>query len=287
MKVGDRVADRYTIVGVLGKGAFGTVFAATADATGERAAIKVLREGLGADGDTQASRRFRREAQVLARVRHRGLVRLLGAGEWRGQSFLAMELVTGDPLDRVIAARAPLPPAEAASIVCQALEALGFVHAAGILHRDLKPANLMLADGGTVRLLDFGMAKLLGASLLTCSGQALGTVTYMAPESLKGEGGIPADIYSLGVILYELLAARPPFTGRTLSELVFASLMRSGKALPDVGRPLAPALWETVRRACASAPEDRFPDCEAFLAALRPHAPALPSSGGDVPDACV
>jgi hypothetical protein len=208
----------YAVLGELGKGGMGVVYKGRHEATQELVAVKLLREGL--DGPDQVAR-FRREAAALATLRHPNVVRLLGAGEHEGKPYLVMELVTGGSLEAALASGPPLPQeaAQRAEVLARAVQA---AHDAGIVHRDLKPSNVLLSAEGALKVTDFGLAKRLDAGTRqTASGAILGTPSYMSPEQATGQGrqvGPPTDVWSLGVILYEMLTGQLPFRGANAYE---------------------------------------------------------------------
>jgi serine/threonine-protein kinase len=166
--------------------------------------------------------RFRREARAAARLRHPGVVAIYDAGtEQDGTAFIVMELLRGRSLAEVIAAEAPLEPPRARSIAREIAEALAAAHAAGVVHRDIKPANVIIAAGGAVRVLDFGIARLLDATAITQTAEVVGTASYMAPEHLSGEpADARSDVYSLGCVLYAMLTAHPPFVGDSTAAVI-------------------------------------------------------------------
>ncbi|MBI2568590.1 MAG: serine/threonine protein kinase [Candidatus Schekmanbacteria bacterium] len=264
------LANRYSLRHELGSGASGTVFLARDRVARRDVALKLIPDQvLGTDGDQPRGRALR-EARVLARLHHPGIPRLYEIGEFPGGLFIAMELIEGTRLDALIGERTPLPEAMAVHLARQALAALGHVHAAGALHRDLKPENFILGREDRVYLIDFGFATHAGAMPLTMEGQTLGTVAYMAPEQLRCEVSPASDLYSVGMILHELLTGALPWRGcRTENELALAIMLRFGDALPAPSRAVSPGLWEVVKKACAAEPEERYATAESFGEALR------------------
>jgi serine/threonine-protein kinase len=210
------VLPDYEILGELGRGGMGTVYKARQGRLNRLVALKTLRAGLADDAEAQA--RFRREAEAVARLQHPHIVQIHAIGGEEGPCpYLALEFVAGGSLTNRFAG-APQPPREAARLVAVVAEALHFAHERHIVHRDLKPANVLLAEDGTPKVTDFGLAKELGDPQgQTRTGAVLGTPSYMAPEQAEGrkDVGVPADVYALGAILYELLTGRPPFRGAT------------------------------------------------------------------------
>ncbi len=274
----------FEVVRELGAGGVGVVYAVKEPLTGRTLALKLLHD----EGrDSTALERFEREAEVLARVHHRSVVRVHKTGRLREGSYLLQALVEGESL-KAVCARGPLPPRRAAELARELADALAAVHAAGVLHRDLKPANVILQPDGIPVLLDFGVARDQTAERLTQTGTMLGSASYMAPE--QADGASPTsldgrtDVYGLGATLYELLVGAPPFTGTSLE--VLQAVLGRDPPWPRSLRPEVPAALDAiVRRAMARSRDDRHPDMAAlrddlgaFLAGERPAPP--PASRG-------
>jgi WD40 repeat protein/tRNA A-37 threonylcarbamoyl transferase component Bud32 len=240
----------YEILGELGRGGMGIVYKARHRRLNRVVALKTLRIGL--DGDAEAQARFRREAVAVARLQHPHIVQVYEVGgEDRLCPHLALEFVGGGSLvDRF--AGTPQPPAEAARLVGVLAEALHFAHERGIVHRDLKPANVLLAEDGTPKVTDFGLAKELGDPQgHTRTGAVLGTPSYMAPEQAEGrkDVGVPADVYAVGAVLYDLLTGRPPFKGATALDTL--EQVRSQEPVPPRRlQPKVPRDLETICLKC-------------------------------------
>ncbi|RMG06679.1 MAG: serine/threonine protein kinase, partial [Planctomycetota bacterium] len=252
----------YEVRGELGRGSMGVVFAARDPATGRPVALKLLAGAL----DPARVARFRREGELTARLAHPGIVRVHDAGtDAQGRPWIAFEYVPGA---RTLAdAFAELGPLERVRRVAEAADALGHAHAQGVVHRDVKPANLLVDAAGRVRVADFGVALASDQERLTRTGAWVGTPSYMAPEQLTGGPvGPPADVWSLGVVLYEALAGELPFAGDSLVSLA-ASMERGAPPLRAADLP--PALGSVCARALAKDPARRYPDGTAFAAALR------------------
>lgn len=212
---------RYRVESELGRGGMGVVYRGTQLALDRPVAIKRLLE----THDPASVARFHREAIATGRLAHPGIVQILDAGIDRGEPYLVMELVEGEPLDEHLAQRGALPVDEALAIAWQIADALASAHAAGILHRDVKPANVMVGRDGRARLLDFGLAMLAHAKSqrLTQFGAFVGTPEYLAPEVSRGEEpDARADVYALGATLYELLTGNVPFEGPNAMATVLA-----------------------------------------------------------------
>ncbi|HKE00306.1 MAG TPA: serine/threonine-protein kinase [Planctomycetota bacterium] len=247
-----RCLPEYEIVRVVGAGSMGVVFEAVHRPLQRRVALKVLPPGLAVR--ERMIHRFLREAEVVARIHHENIVPIYDVGSRSGLHYLAMRLVPGVSLDRVVSV-APLAPAEVAKIGSQVARALACAHSQGIVHRDVKPANLLREPDGRVALTDFGLARAEGNGTMTESGAAVGTPNYMSPEQVIGtresvDGR--SDIYSLGATLFELLAGRPPFreatTTATLRAILEKSLPRLRRLRPDAPQELEVILEKAMRK---------------------------------------
>jgi serine/threonine-protein kinase len=269
-RTGQIIGQRFRIDALIGRGAMADVFRAVDLRTAAYVALKVLRTSL--DGDPAAPQRFLREAEVQARLRHPNIAALLATGVTdHGEPYLALELLRGKTLRGVIKQEGRVDPRRAASYTWQALQGLAAVHAAGILHRDLKPANIMLepsqGPADRVVLIDFGFASVEGSAKLTMQGAIVGSLTYMAPERMRGEPiDQRSDLYSMGVIFYELLAGVPPFAAQDDLELVELHLRAQPPALDPATIP-AP-LIPIVMHCLAKHPAERFPNAAAVSTAL-------------------
>lgn len=264
-RIGSWILDRE-----LGRGGMGAVFLARHAKLGTPAAVKALT--LFAGGDPDLQRRFEREAEVHAGLRHPHVARIHDFLEQDGTWFLVMEYLPGGSLaDRPPAE--PLPAHRAVSWIRQALAGLGHAHAHGVIHRDVKPANLMLDEHGRVKVSDFGIARSRAGAKLTCTGTTLGTVQYMSPEQLEAPETVDhrTDLYAAGAVLYELLAGSPPFPGESISQVLRARLLSATPPPLSDRRPdLDPRLVDLVQRALAPDPEMRHTGAEELRQALAP-----------------
>ncbi|HSS48699.1 MAG TPA: protein kinase, partial [Thermoanaerobaculia bacterium] len=254
-----RQISQYRLLRPLGRGGMGVVYLAMDAELGREVALKFLhrqREMRPAD-----EARFRREAQVAASLDHPNIGTIYEVGEHEGQRFLAMAFYDGTTLARLLESQPEhrLPVAQAAAIAGQLASALAAAHAAGIVHRDLKPENVMVLPDGRVKLLDFGLARWIDAEGITEEGMAVGTAAYMAPEQIRGRRtGTAADLWALGVMLYEMLAGRRPFGGERQG-MVHSILYEDPPLLREV-RPDAPPVLERIVPHClVKEPGNRWP----------------------------
>jgi serine/threonine protein kinase len=264
-----RIAGRYAIVDRLGLGGFGTVYRAHDEVLDRMIAVKVARPR---DDDLRSFERFQREARATARLEHPHAVRIYDAGRDDQSLFLVLELVSGESLQSRLR-HGPLPAAMVAAAGCQAASALAAAHALGIVHRDIKPANLLLGADGQVKVADFGVARLLGEERLTSEGGIVGTPDYMAPEQVEGgEVGPAADLFALGVVLYEMLTGDRPFGKGTTSEVLARIVRADAPSFPPGIRDREPALCQAILALLAKRPEDRptAQQAVATLGALHP-----------------
>ena len=263
MDVPQFIAGRFRIEREIGTGGMGTVYLATHLGLERPVAVKIIRREFA--GDADVAERFLREARTMAKLRHQHAAMIFDAGNLPdGRHFIVMEFVEGETLSQVLAREGRFTPSRAIGIATQICDVLEEAHRLGIVHRDLKPSNILLGPRG-VCVLDFGVAKVLASSAestATCastgSGQLIGTPRYMSPEQCLGQRvGARSDLYSLGVLLYEMLAGRPPFVDPLQSALLIKQATAPAPPLPklrpDIGRPLALA----VHTLLAKRPDDR------------------------------
>jgi serine/threonine-protein kinase len=282
LSAGRKLADKFEIVGVLGEGGMGIVYDARRLAEGDRIALKVIHQHLA--GDAQIRGRFAREAAILRRLEGDHLCGVLDFGEvpdprreGAGLLYMALPRVEGRALDAVIKSDGRLPLARAVTIVLDICEALREAHAQGIIHRDLKPGNVLLREGDRAVVVDFGMAKIVtgggtGTTQLTEHNMVFGTPEYMAPEQARGdELDARCDVYATGIILYELLTGRVPFSGPTPLNVLTAHLTEPPQAprerAPDRG--ISPALEAVALHAITKDPGNRYATAGALAMAIR------------------
>lgn len=261
--------SRYEVVRRLGEGGMGIVYHGRHLELGMPVAIKVLTQEAGLEPDLR--NRFLAEGRLAARVRHPNVVGVMESGVTAGGlPYVVYEFLEGADLSALLAGRGRLPPDEAVGVMRSVLEGLAAIHEAGIVHRDLKPANIVITARGDVKILDFGIARnLLDARVRTRTGIVLGTPHYLSPEAIAGgKVGPPADIYSAGILLYELLSGRPPFEGSALAEILEQHLKAQPPRVGVVVPSVAESVESAVFRAMAKAPVDRFPSAGEFRIAL-------------------
>ena len=258
----------YRVGRLIGRGGMGAVYEGVHARSGEKVAVKLI-SGAVAD-EIKFRRRFAGEVETLKRLRHRNIVRLIGYGEEQGHLFYSMELVQGESLQQRIRRHKRLDWLPATEIAIQVCGALKHAHDLGVIHRDLKPANLLLTADETVKLVDFGIAKLFGAAEQTVAGSVLGTADYMAPEQASG-GPINqrTDLYALGSVMYAMLTGRPPFSGKRVTEVI-ESLRRDRVVPLDLVNPDLPEeIVAVVHDLLAKDPQQRPPTALAVLNRLK------------------
>jgi beta-lactam-binding protein with PASTA domain/predicted Ser/Thr protein kinase len=266
---------RYRVMRKLGSGGMADVYLAEDEELGRRVAIKILNDRHA--NDEQFVERFRREAKNAAGLSHPNIVSIYDRGEAEGTYYIAMEYLDGRSLKELLIARGPMPIADAVSYTRQILNALRFAHKKGVVHRDIKPHNVMADPDGRLKVTDFGIAR-AGASQMTEAGAIVGTAQYLSPEQARGEAvDQRSDLYSVGVVLYEMLTGHVPFTGDTPVEIAMKHLSEAPRP-PSTMRPdVSPDLDMIVLRALAKNPDDRFQSAEEMDAEL-----ARVAGGGSV-----
>ncbi|MBN1910226.1 MAG: protein kinase [Pirellulales bacterium] len=246
----------YRLLRRLGRGGMGTVFEGVNVETGESAAVKVLAGDLTHEIDFRG--RFAAEIDTLRRLRHPNIVRLIGFGHEEENLYYAMELVDGPSLEEEMVQGRRFGWREVITIGTQTCRALRHAHDRGIIHRDIKPANLLLASDGTVKLSDFGIARLFGNTRMTSVGSVIGTIEYMAPEQADAKPVDPrTDLYSLGGVLYALLAGRPPFTAKSLPEMLRKQRFERPEPLGELVSGVPDELVELIHLLLEKDPADR------------------------------
>jgi eukaryotic-like serine/threonine-protein kinase len=268
MLTGTVLAGRYRLLGLLGEGGMAVVYRAHDDVLDRDVAVKLLRRQYATDADFV--RRFRQEARNAASLGHPNIAPVFDTGVDDGREFIVMQLVDGPNLEQVIKERGRVPVSEALRITLAVAEALQAAHDRGIVHRDVKPGNILLTPDGTVRVVDFGIARALTDARTTTPGLLMGSVQYCSPEQVLGEDVGPAsDIYSLGIVLYELLTGARPFDGPSPAGVALERVREQPRPPSEIAPDLPPGIDELVMRALAREPGDRYPSAAAFADAIR------------------
>ena len=261
-----KTVGKYRIVERLGRGGMGTVYKAIDETLDREVAIKVLNADLG---DSDILKRFRAEAVTLARLNHPGIATLYELYRDDTELLMVMEFVRGETVHELSERMGALAPPQAAHLAMQVLDALSHAHRAGVVHRDLKPANLMVTELGIVKVMDFGIARVLGTEHFTQGGYMMGTPAYMAPEQVLG-GDIDgrADLYAVGVVLYRLLSGQLPFSADTAIAMVQKQVNDSPIPIAQFQPDLPGWCAKVLTRALAKSPAERFQTADEFRTAL-------------------
>jgi len=272
-----RTVSHYRIVGQLGAGGMGVVYAAEDDRLGRPVALKFVPEDMAKD--QQAIERLRAEARTASGLNHANICTIYDIGEYDGRPFIVMELLKGQTLRERLTS-GPLKVHDAVELGIHVADALDAAHHRGVMHRDIKPANLFLVERGQVKILDFGLAKLVRQQMSstttgptrdqTAEGVTLGTVSYMSPEQVTGEAlDGRTDLFSLGVVLYECLTGHQPFTGKT-SAVIFSAILTRAPLAPIVFNPDIPIRLQDVINNCLEKDRElRYQDAAGLRADLK------------------
>jgi eukaryotic-like serine/threonine-protein kinase len=264
----NRMVGQYEIRELLGEGGIGQVHAAFDTILQREVAMKSLRPELLSDANFVE--RFRAEATSLARLNHPNITTLYSLFPDGRNLYMVMELVRGTTLDNILEKRKiALDIRECLAIVAQAADGLDYAHSMGVIHRDIKPSNMIVSENGTLKIMDFGIARVRGSQRLTRSGSIVGTLAYMAPEQLRGEEGDDAsDLYSLAIVLYEMLSGSPPFSAASEYDLMQAQINQKPDRLMPKLPGLDPKVETALLKALSKKPDQRFPSTRAFSDAL-------------------
>ncbi len=261
-----RIIGNCKILEKLGEGGMGSVFKGVDLMLERPVAVKMLRPELARQ--PELVERFRSEAVTLAKLLHPNIATLYSFLRQGDDYFMIMEYVAGRALDDVIRSGGAMRPSVAVPMFCQVLDGIDYAHRQGVLHRDLKPANLMLAGDGSIKVMDFGIARVLGSARMTRAGSLVGTIEYMSPERIQGEEtDIRSDLYSLGIVLYEMLTGRTPFSSTSEYELLKMQVevpVPAPRTLAAMGEDLEAVLL----KALAKKPDQRYATAGEFRAAL-------------------
>ena len=262
------IANRYDVFQHIGQGGMADVFLAMDTILNRQVAVKILRSELCADA--VAVLRFEREAQAATALSHPNIVEIYDVGEYKGHQYIVMEYVPGKTLKQIIRDRGALLKEEAVDIMKQLVSGTAEAHRRGIIHRDIKPQNVIVRSDGSIKILDFGIALAKGSMQLTQANNVMGSVHYLAPEIARGESAsVQSDIYSLGIVLYEMLTGDVPFKADTAVQV---ALMQMRNQIPDVRsvNPDVPqSLANVIARATAKNKAYRYRSCPEMLDDLR------------------
>jgi serine/threonine-protein kinase len=248
---------RYEIVSELGRGAMGVVYKALDPTIGRTVALKTMRLDVHGLESDDVLRRFKNEARAAGVLNHPNIVTIYDAGEQDGTFYMAMEYMEGTTLHSLLAQNRVLQPEQIIQISRQVCKGLDYAHSHHIIHRDIKPANIMLTPDGTVKIMDFGIAKAGGG--MTSTGQVLGTPNYMSPEQVKGkvlDGR--SDLFSFGVLLYEMVTGEKPFVGQNVTTIIYKIVHESPIAPRDLDVTIHPGLSAVVTKSLAKSPDERY-----------------------------
>jgi serine/threonine-protein kinase len=252
-----QTVGRYEVIGELGRGAMGVVYKAQDPTIGRVVAMKTMRLDTHGLETEDMLRRFKNEARAAGLLNHPNIVTIYDAGEQDGMFYIAMEFIEGTTLHSMLSEQRVLPPEEVIKIARQVCRGLDYAHAGGIIHRDIKPANIMITAKGMVKIMDFGIAKAGGG--MTNTGQVLGTPNYMSPEQVKGKPlDGRSDLFSFGVMLYEMLTGEKPFIGQNVTTIIYKIVHENPIAPRDLDVTIHPGLSAVVTKALAKDPQDRY-----------------------------
>jgi eukaryotic-like serine/threonine-protein kinase len=260
------VDGRYRILRKLGSGGMADVYMAEDQQLGRRVALKVLHRRFAED--EQFVERFRREASSAAGLSHPNVVAIFDRGEWDGTNYIAMELVEGRTLKEIVREKGPAPPEAAVDITLQILRAARYAHKHGVVHRDIKPHNVLIDHDGRVRVTDFGIAR-AGTSDITETGSVMGTAQYLSPEQAQGRPvDARADLYAIGIVLYELLTGQVPFDADSPVTVALKQVSEMPVPPAELVPAIPPAIDAVVMRALEKDPDRRYQSADEFIAAL-------------------
>ena len=255
-EVGKIYGGRYRLESLVATGGMGEVWQAHDEIILRSVAIKILKQEYMSDPGFLE--RFRTEARLAAMVNHEGIANVFDYGEDSGSAYLVMELVPGESLAKILEREKFLPGERVLDIISQTARALQAAHESGMVHRDIKPGNLLITPDNQVKITDFGIARVADQVSLTATGQVMGTVQYLAPEQATGKGSSPStDIYSLGIVAYEAVAGKRPFTGASQMEIAMAQINDLPPALPDnVAKPIADLILKCLEKKPGARPNN-------------------------------
>ncbi len=254
---GQKINDRYEIIKTIGEGGMANVYLANDTILDRKVAIKVLRGDLS--NDEKFIRRFKREALSVSNLSHPNIVEVYDVGEEDGNYYIVMEYIDGKTLKQLLQKRGALTLTEVIDIMCQLTDGLAHAHEAYIIHRDIKPQNIMIEDNGLVKITDFGIAMALNSTQLTQTNSVMGSVHYLPPEQANGKGStVKSDIYSLGILMYELLTGSVPFKGDTAVEIALKHMKEKIPSIRKQNPTIPQSVENIVLKATAKNPKNRY-----------------------------
>jgi serine/threonine protein kinase len=261
---------RFELVAEIGRGAMGIVYKAKDPMLERTVAIKTINMGMDKDGAEMYEKRFYQEARAAGGLNHPNIVTIYDIGKTENVCYMAMEYIEGPELRTLLLPGRPLPIARALSIAAQVAEGLAYAHERGVVHRDIKPANIMVPESGPVKITDFGIARMRSSNVQTQTGMMMGSPKYMSPEQVIGKrADHRSDVFSLGVILYEMLTGAAPFTGESVNAVMY-QIVNFVPPAPSAINPAAPAALDLiVGRMIAKALDERFQSAAEIARGLR------------------
>jgi len=266
----DNKLGRFELVAEIGRGAMGIVYKAKDPMLERTVAIKTINMGMDKDGAEMYEKRFYQEARAAGGLNHPNIVTVYDIGKTADACYMAMEYIEGPELRTLLLPGKPLPAQKALSIAAQVAEGLAYAHERGVVHRDIKPANIMVPESGPVKITDFGIARMRSSNVQTQTGMMMGSPKYMSPEQVIGKrADHRSDIFSLGVILYEMLTGAAPFSGESVNAVMY-QIVNFVPPAPSAVNPAAPAALDAiVGRMLAKALEERFQSAAEIARGLR------------------
>ncbi len=273
------ILGRYEIVSELGRGAMGVVYKARDPMLERTVAIKTVNMALEEDGAAQYAARFQQEARAAGGLNHPNIVTIHDIGKSGDIAYMAMEYLEGVELRSLLQTGQPLPVPQAVSIAAQIAEGLAYAHERGVVHRDVKPPNIMVLPNGTVKITDFGIARMRTSAVQTQAGLTMGSPKYMSPEQVLGKRADQrSDIFSLGIILYEMLAGAAPFTGESMTALMY-QIVNFAPPAPSALKPVVPEMLDAiVAKMLVKAIDERYQSAAELARDLRQCEQQLPSA---------
>ena len=260
---GQKINDRYEILKTIGEGGMANVYLAYDTILERNVAVKILRGDLA--NDEKFVRRFQREALSASSLSHPNIVEVYDVGEDNGVYYIVMEYIDGKHLKQLLKRRGKLTLNEVIDIMLQITDGMACAHDSYIIHRDIKPQNIMILDSGIVKITDFGIAMALNSTQLTQTNSVMGSVHYLPPEQASGKGStIQSDIYSMGILMYELLSGKLPYRGDNAVEIALKHLKEELPSIRTECPDLPQAVENVILKACAKNPKNRYPDARSM-----------------------